>query len=81
MRPAPILCYRCGQPGHVDWVEVTTFGDAEPRYVRGRDAYCLTPGCADEDGSRRLEALTPEQMAAKADDAWFARHKAFVVDR
>lgn len=38
-------CGRCGVLlVDVDWVEVTTFGEAEPRYVLGRSR-CPTEGC------------------------------------
>jgi hypothetical protein len=75
-----INCYRCSKPGHVEWCEITAFGDPEPRFVRG-ESYCTTPGCTDEDGSRRLEPLTPEQMLRRADDMWLASQRALVGDR
>ncbi len=79
--PAPINCYRCGEPGHADWVDITSFGEVPgSRYIAG-EQYCLTPGCTDEDGSRRLVALTPEDMRRRADAAFMARHKALVEDR
>jgi hypothetical protein len=73
--PDPIPCYRCGQPGYVNWVEITAFRDPEPRYTEG-ESYCVTPGCADEDGSRRLRPLTAAQLRERSDAAWLRRHRA-----
>lgn len=40
-----LRCERCGEPMvDVAWVEISAFGDVEPRYVPGR-ARCPTPGC------------------------------------
>jgi hypothetical protein len=75
-----VLCYRCGQPGEVEWLDVRTLGDAEPRYWQGR-AECVTPGCVDPDGSRRLDQPTPEEMRKRADRAWNERQRALVEDR
>lgn len=75
-----ILCYRCGQPGHVDWIDIRTMADPEPVLIEGA-SWCDTPGCTDEDGSRRLRPLTPEQMVRRADDAWLAYHRALAEDR
>lgn len=46
MRPAEsALCRRCAAPlEDVEWVEVATLGDPEPRYVMGRSR-CPTEGC------------------------------------
>jgi hypothetical protein len=78
--PPPVNCYRCGQPGHTDWVDVTRLGDAEPKYVAG-EQYCLTEGCTDLDGSRRLVALTPEQLRDRANRAWMGRQERLVSER
>lgn len=78
--PEPILCYRCGKPGHVDWHDIRTLGEVEPRYEAGRQ-YCLTDGCTDEDGSRRLVALTPAELRGRADAAWMAHQRALTEDR
>jgi len=80
-RPEPINCYRCGQPGYVNWIDVSTLGEGRgTRYVPG-ESYCVTPGCADEDGSRRLVALTPQDLQHRADAAFMRRHKTLAEDR
>jgi len=79
-RPEPINCYRCGQPGYVNWIDVTTYADPEPRYVLGK-SWCVTPGCTDEDGSRRLQPLTVEELRHRADVAFERRHKMLTEDR
>jgi hypothetical protein len=76
----PVYCYRCRLPGHVDWCDVSAFGDAEPVYIRG-ESYCTTPGCTDADGSRRLEPLSPAEMMRRGDDLWLAGQLALVRDR
>ena len=78
--PEPVNCYRCGQPGYTRWIDVSTRDKAEPRYLAGAQ-YCLTTGCTDVDGSRRLVALTPAELAAKADAAWMARQRRLVGER
>jgi hypothetical protein len=78
--PPPVHCYRCGQPGQTRWITVTTLGNPEPRYHQG-EQYCLTDGCTDLDGSRRLVALSPEELWDRADRAWRKRHQALVEDR
>jgi len=54
----PVLCDRCGQPADADRIEVTTWGDLEPRYVWGW-IVCTTPGCVEEYGrvGRLLEEV------------------------
>lgn len=52
----PPPCDRCGGKIEIDWVEVTNFTDMVAgfhRYMAG-ETRCLTPGCADEHGSRRV---------------------------
>lgn len=75
--PEPVLCYRCGQPGYTRWIDTKTLSDPGPVWVAG-EQYCLTEGCTDLDGSRRLVALTPAQMRDKADAAWMARQRALI---
>ena len=77
--PPPVNCYRCGQPGFTDWIDITSLG-GQTAHIAG-EQYCLTDGCTDEDGSRRLVALTPEDLRRRADAAFMARHKALVEDR
>lgn len=78
--PDAPTCYRCGRPGFVDWKDVRTVADPGPVWCEG-ESYCLTPGCADEDGSRRLRPLTPEDLRRRADEAFLWRHKALAEDR
>lgn len=49
----PPPCLRCGALPEVDWVDVSTWGDAEPTYVPGLTT-CPTSGCVDEHGSRQV---------------------------
>ncbi len=74
-----IRCYRCGVVGYVEWIDMGTFSDPES-IIRGRE-WCVTPGCTDEDGSRRLEPLTPEEMRRRADEAWMRSQRALLEDR
>lgn len=76
-RPADINCYRCGQPGYTDWVEVTAYGDREPRWLPG-EQYCVTPGCVDETGSRRLTPPSPSELRGRADASWMRRQEGLV---
>jgi len=71
--PDPINCYRCGQPGYTDWIDVRRISDREPQWRAG-EQYCTTDGCTDLDGSRRLVALTPAEYASVRADG-----KQFVV--
>jgi hypothetical protein len=81
MTPDPILCYRCGQPGRCGWIDVTSLGEVPGSRVLPGEQYCLTPGCVDEDGSRRLVALTVEELRRRADEAFMARHERLVKER
>lgn len=76
----PISCCRCGVPGHVEWVDISTFGETGLRALMGRQ-WCVTPGCVDETGSRTLFAPTPQELRARADEAWMARQRGLVEER
>jgi hypothetical protein len=39
-----VHCERCGAVKDVHWVEITSLGDSEPRYVQGMSR-CPTQGC------------------------------------
>jgi len=79
--PDPPACWRCGVPGHVDWVDVTTFADMPGlAWIVGNE-WCVTPGCVDETGSRTLFAPSPEQLRDRADQAWMQRQRDLVEDR
>lgn len=41
--PPPFVCGRCGADEEA--VEITRFGDREPRYIRGRRCDCPGPRC------------------------------------
>ena len=49
-------CDRCGGLIEVDWVDITTLGDlgrGVRRFMAG-ETRCLTAGCCDEKGSKRV---------------------------
>lgn len=72
----PINCYRCGKPGHVDWLDASSLGEGRGTSLIPGEQYCLTPDCKDEDGSRRLTPLSPAEMRRRADEAWLAHQEA-----
>lgn len=74
MNHPDVHCDRCGAVLEVDWVEITTLGDAEPRYVQGYRELCPTKGCGTTcpichrpPGDIHSGACGPV-MATKADD-------------
>jgi hypothetical protein len=78
--PDPPTCYRCGVPGHVDWVDIRCVKDREPRFWPGNQ-WCVTPGCVDEHGSRTLFAPTPAELRDLEQRTWFARQRGLVEER
>jgi hypothetical protein len=64
----------------VEWVDIRTLGEVEPRALMGRQ-WCVTPGCVDETGSRTLFAPTPAELRDRADATWMARQRALVEER
>lgn len=79
MTPPPLSCYRCGQPGHAEWIDVASYANPEPVWYPGRQ-WCTTPGCTDPDGSRRLTPLSPEELRERADRDWIKRHTAIAEE-
>lgn len=77
--PDPPACYRCGVPGHVDWIDTRTLRDPGPVWLAGNQ-WCVTPDCVDERGSRTLFAPTPRDLRNLADDAWLRRHRAMTEE-
>lgn len=68
-----LACDRCGQSAQVDWVDVGVLG--RPNMYVIDETRCLTPGCYDEDGSRRV-ALPPEPgELTREDRAWLDRNQ------
>ena len=78
--PGSAVCYRCGVPGHVDWVNVQTMSDVEQVWIACNE-WCVTPGCVDERGSRTLFAPTPAELRDIEQRAWFARQRGLVEER
>jgi hypothetical protein len=75
MEREPVNCYRCGQPGHVDWIDVSNFAQGPGTTWIAGNEWCLTPGCVDERGSRTLFAPTPADLRARADQTWMRRQR------
>lgn len=50
----PPPCDRCRGRVEVDWIDVTRLGHPYREYAPG-ETRCLTPGCCDEQGSKRVE--------------------------
>lgn len=49
----PPPCDRCAGRIEVDWIDVSAWGDAGRSFVPG-ETRCLTAGCCDEKGSKRV---------------------------
>jgi hypothetical protein len=79
--PDPPSCYRCGVPGHVDWVDVATFADMPGTVWIVGNQWCITSGCVDEHGSRTLFAPTPGELRDREQRAWFARQRGLAEER
>lgn len=68
-------CERCGQPAEVEWVDVSTYTSTS--FVIG-ETRCRTPGCFDENGSRRVPLPPQPGGLTRADLAWLAGQQALI---
>lgn len=66
---AAVPCDRCGAEADATRVDVTAWGDPEPRFVWGR-IICITPGCVDKHGSSWVEPPDEPGQLTREDRKW-----------